>query len=142
MNWIQVFAVIITWGRFLSFFLVLKSISILIMTLIEMMIKALTFIALSISYIILMIPIFQILFQEDTVTYVESIVTARTLFDSMIGNYGYTVTTEDQDLHDIVLILHIFIANIFLLNYLIAILSTVYEEMAEMGDFAFKSSKY
>ena len=75
-------------------------------------------------------------------TYVESVVTARTLFDSMIGNYGYTVTTEDQDLHDIVLILHIFIANIFLLNYLIAILSTVYEEMAEMGDFAFKSSKY
>ena len=37
---------------------------------------------------------------------------------------------------------HVFLANIFLLNYLIAILSTVYEEMLEKGDFAYKSNKY
>ena len=40
------------------------------------------------------------------------------------------------------MLLHILLSNIFLLNYLIAILSTVYEEMADLGDFAFKSSKY
>lgn len=68
--------------------------------------------------------------------------TVRTLFDTMLGNYGYSVLGEDEDMHSIVLILHIFISNIFLLNYLIAILSTVYEEMADLGDFAFKSSKY
>jgi len=32
-NWIQVFAVIVSWGRFFSFFLVIESISLLIMTL-------------------------------------------------------------------------------------------------------------
>lgn len=40
------------------------------------------------------------------------------------------------------LIVHIFIANIFLLNYLIAILATVYEEMQPMGLFAYNSNKY
>lgn len=141
-NWIQVFAVLVSWGRFISFFLVIQSISILIMTAIQMVIKAMTFIALTISYIIVMIPFFQILFQEDTIVYVDFIVTARTLFDSMLGNYGFNVTGADENFHAIIIIFHILISNIYLLNYLIAILSTVYEEMAELGDFAYKSSKY
>lgn len=69
-------------------------------------------------------------------------VTARTLFDTMLGNYGYYVVNSDENLHAVVVIIHILISNIYLLNYLIAILSTVYEEMAELGDFAYKSSKY
>ena len=68
--------------------------------------------------------------------------TARTLFDSMLGNYGFNVTGADENFHAIIIIIHILISNIYLLNYLIAILSTVYEEMAELGDFAYKSSKY
>ncbi len=35
-----------------------------------------------------------------------------------------------------------FLANTFVLNYLVAILTTVYEEMLEKGDFAYKSNKY
>lgn len=53
---------LISWGRFISFFLVIQSISILIMTLLKMIVKSMTFLALTISYIIVMIPIFQILF--------------------------------------------------------------------------------
>ena len=37
---------------------------------------------------------------------------------------------------------NVFVANIFLLNYLIAILSTVYELMIEKGEFSYKQSKY
>jgi hypothetical protein len=37
---------------------------------------------------------------------------------------------------------HVFLANTFVLNYLVAILTTVYEEMLEKGDFAYKSNKY
>jgi hypothetical protein len=33
-------------------------------------------------------------------------------------------------------------ANIFMLNYLVAILATIYEIMLEKGDFAYKSNKY
>lgn len=61
-NWIQVFAVIVTWARFFTFFLVIQSVSILIMTLLQMIVKAMTFLALTMSYIYLMIPVFQILF--------------------------------------------------------------------------------
>ena len=38
--------------------------------------------------------------------------------------------------------LHVFVANIFLLNYLIAILATVYELMIVGGEFSYKSYKY
>jgi len=141
-NWIQVFAVCVSWGRFISFFLVIQSISILIMTALKMIIKAMTFICLTISYIIVMIPIFQILFQRHSVVYANFLITARTLFDAMIGAYAFHVIGEDENFHAIVLVIHVFIANIYLLNYLIAILSTVYEEMAELGDFAYKSSRY
>jgi hypothetical protein len=34
------------------------------------------------------------------------------------------------------------VSSVFILNYLIAVLATIYEEMNELGDFAFKSSKY
>ena len=141
-NWMQVTALLVTWCRFFSFFLVIKSVSILILTLIQMVIKSMSFVMMTMAYIILMIPIFQILFQEDTIMYVDRIITFRTLFDTMLGNYGYSVTGEDEYLHVCVLIFHIFISNIFLLNYLIAILSTVYEDMAPLGDFSYKSSKY
>ena len=82
------------------------------------------------------------MFQEDTVIYVDSIVTTRSLFDSLLGNYVWTVTGVDENLHDIALLFHIFVANIFLLNYLIAILSTVYEKANELGSFAYQSNKY
>lgn len=45
-------------------------------------------------------------------------------------------------MHTIFMVLHIYIANIFMLNYLVAILSTVYELMMEKGDFKFKCYKY
>ena len=107
-----------------------------------MIVKAMTFIGLLILYFFVMIPIFQILYQEDSIIYVDGLVTARSLFDTMLGNYGYAVTGVDDNMHASVLVLHIFISNIFLLNYLIAILATVYEDMAELGDFAYKSNKY
>ena len=41
------------------------------------------------------------------------------------------------------MIFHIYVANIFLLNYLVAILSTIYEEMDEgPGEFQFKCYMY
>mmetsp|Transcript_37727 Transcript_37727/g.57765 ORF Transcript_37727/g.57765 Transcript_37727/m.57765 type:complete len:232 (+) Transcript_37727:2680-3375(+) len=65
------------------------------------------------------------------------------MFDAMMGMYSYDVDDEKYTvLHTVFTMVHIYIANIFLLNYLVAILSTVYEKMMEMGDFAFKCNKY
>lgn len=40
------------------------------------------------------------------------------------------------------MMIHVGLGNIFLLNYLVAILSTVYEIMQDGGEFAYKSNKY
>ena len=42
----------------------------------------------------------------------------------------------------ILVMLHVFISSIFLLNFLIAILSAVYEFMMEEGEFEYKKAKY
>jgi len=39
-------------------------------------------------------------------------------------------------------IVHVFLSNVFLLNFLIAILSTVYNMMMDHGEFSYKSNKY
>ena len=44
----------------------------------------------------------------------------------MLGNMNY-MSDGNWILNSLVLIFYVFIANIFLLNYLIAILATVYE---------------
>jgi hypothetical protein len=44
--------------------------------------------------------------------------------------------------HSVLLICHVFFSNILLLNYLIAILSTTYENMKETGIFKYKVNLY
>lgn len=39
--------------------------------------------------------------------------------------------------HSLVLIIHVLIANVFMVNYLVAILSTTYELMTPKGQFAY-----
>ena len=109
----------------------------LILTLIKMVGSAVWFLLLTIIYLTIVTPIFAILFQEDSIVYVDNTAVMRTLFDAMLGNYNYSVSGEEEKYkHIAFLILHIFISNIFLLNYLIAILATVYEEMNEVPNSA------
>jgi len=64
------------------------------------------------------------------------------MFDAMLGTYDYNVDGQYANLHSIFMMLHTFFSYVFMLNYLVAILSTIYEEMMEKGDFAFKCNKY
>ena len=67
------------------------------------------------------------------------------MFDALMGMYNYydeAVKSEYTKLHFFLMMTHIYIANIFMLNYLIAILASVYEDMLEKGEFAFKCVKY
>jgi hypothetical protein len=67
----------------------------------------------------------------------------RTLFDAMLGSYNHISTSDPAWLlHTGVLVLHIFVSHVFLLNYLIAILSTTYEEEEPKGIFAYQSFRY
>jgi len=142
--YLQLAMVLISWIRFLSFFLVISAISRLIMTLIKMLVSCFTFLFIVVCYLILMTPIFFILFQETMTACIDPIRTLVFLYDSYLGAFAYTSVQAQEKtvLWSFFLTIHVFLANTFVLNYLVAILTTVYEEMLEKGDFAYKSNKY
>jgi hypothetical protein len=68
--------------------------------------------------------------------------TARNLFDASIGNYGYDDMGDRELSFSILQIIFVFFGNILLMNYLIAILSTTYENMKQTGIFKYKVNLY
>lgn len=79
-----------------------------------------------------------ILYQTESIVFVNSFSMFRTLVDSVLGNFDYYVATTKALQFQIIIQINVLIANVFLLNYLIAILSTVYSNMEEQGDFSYK----
>lgn len=53
----------------------------------------------------------------------------------MMGMYDWEVPEAQQTQYTALMYIHIFFANVFLLNYLVAILGSVYGEMVESGEF-------
>lgn len=143
MDYYVIVVVIVGWLRFFSYFLVIRKISKLIMTLVKMLFDTLAFIFLVSCYMIIATTVFTTLFSNaNPEKYGEVIVTMRTLYDAFIGSYDYEVPDNVLMSFSILMMVHVFVANIFLLNYLVAILSTVYEAMFEGGEFQYKSKKY
>ena len=64
------------------------------------------------------------------------------MFDGLMGGYTYKGFGDRELLHMVAIILHVWIANILLLNYLIAILSESYAVMLEKSSFLFKVYLY
>ena len=96
-------------------------------------------------YLLIMGNIFLGLFQDSGLAYSNIFNSVRTMFDAVLGAYQYDIRTKPinyYEIHAIIMILHLYIANIFLLNYLVAILSTVYGDMGEKGAFFYKVFKY
>ena len=92
-----------------------------------------------ISYLIVAAAIFTTLFQDiNTPLYGNFTISLRSMFDGLMGSYSYKGFGEFEMLHMVMMWLHIFIANILLLNYLIAILSQSYVLMLEQGKFLYK----
>lgn len=64
--------------------------------------------------------------------------TMRTLFDATMAIYGYTGMGTQELFFSIIFMIHVFFANILLLNFLIAILSATYDKMKEIAIFKYK----
>ena len=57
--------------------------------------------------------------------------------------YDWECITPDLELeYTYFLYIHIFFSNVFLLNYLVAILGSVYSDMVEVGEFAYSCNRY
>jgi len=79
--------VLATWMRLMGFFFVMESFSKLIMTIVEMLTGATTFLLICLFYLIIMSTIAVCLFQEASITYSTFIYALRTMFDAMLGMY-------------------------------------------------------
>lgn len=113
-------------------------------TLKRMLIDTMSFIFLSCCYFLIMSTIFTLLFQvPDPDDYGTLGISFKTLFIAFIGEYFYFDEYPNYAMsYQILIIVHIFLSHIFLMNYLIAILSTVYSYMNEVGEFEFRVNKY
>lgn len=139
-DYYMIIALIISWLRFFSYFLVLNIISKVTLTLFMMLKEALNFLIILGLYLVLMTTIFATLFRdaptEDAADYHSLEKTARALIDYFLANYPSSKDMGNYNTsHSILVMVHITISNLFLLNFLIAILSTIYEIMIRNGDF-------
>ena len=68
--------------------------------------------------------------------------TVRTLFDAAMAVYDYDNMGGRSLSYSILMVFHVFFSNVLLLNYLIAILSTTYDNMKKSGIFKYKKNLY
>lgn len=143
MDYFMNFVICISWLRFFVYFLVIRNISKLIFTLIAMIGDTLSFMFIISCFLLIMSSIFTTLYQDtNPVKYGGLGITVTTLFDATIGNYDFSGMAGRDISHSILLIFHVFSTNILLMNYLIAILSTTYENMKQSGVFRYKVNLY
>ena len=141
-NLLMILITAATWARIMGIFLVNERISSLLITIFIMITEAGPFVMLNTMIFMIESFVFMTIFQEQSISYYNLTATIRTLFDGLMGNNYYEITPFYTQLHSVLMVVHIYLSNIFLLNYLVAILGSVYENMLEKASFVFKSYKY
>jgi hypothetical protein len=145
-DWIDYFMLLVlcmSWIRFFSFFLVIRDISKLLLTLVAMVTDTLAFILIVTWFLIIMSSVFTTLYQDYNEDKYGNLSTSfRTLFDTALAVYDYEGMGSRDLSHSILLIFVAFLTNVLLLNFIIAILSTTYENMKESGIFKYKSNLF
>ena len=142
-DWIVAVVFIFIWAKPSVLFLVVPSISKMLITLIFMLQDVGAFLVIMIIYIIAMTQIFSTLFQDIAPQFATLFLSVRTTFDTMIGVYAYEGTDNKWELiFTGLMILNLFFIFILLLNFMVAILSTTYGTMLEEGQFKYKCALY
>ena len=139
-DYYMILVLIISWLRFFSYFLVMNKISKITLTLFMMLKETLNFMLILGCYMVLMTTVFATLFRdaetEDAVSDYHSLFTTlRALVDYFLANFPPKDMGNFNTSHSILYIVHVTISNIFLLNFLVAILQAVYDIMIKNGDF-------
>lgn len=101
--------------------------------------ETLSFMIILTCYLFLMTTIFATLFRdvptEDAKPYKTLTSTFREMIDYFLANYEVKDMANFNTSHSVLVMVHVIISFVFLMNYLVAILTTVYEIMYENGDF-------
>lgn len=126
-DYYMICVLIISWLRFFSYFLVINNISKVTLTLFMMLRETLYFLFVLCCYFMLMTTVFATLFRdcptEDAQDYKTVFSTIRQLIDYFFANYQTVKDMGNYNTsHSVLVILHLVISNVFLLNFLVAIL--------------------
>jgi hypothetical protein len=142
-DYFMIFVLCLCWLRFFTYFLVIRDISKLLLILVAMIGDTLAFMFIMCCFILIMSSIFTTLYQDINPDKFGGLASsARNLFDAAIGQYDYEGMDQRILSFSILLIIYVFFGNILLMNYLIAILSTTYENMKQTGIFKYKVNLY
>eukprot|EP00350_Pseudokeronopsis_sp_OXSARD2_P001981 CAMPEP_0170550742 /NCGR_PEP_ID=MMETSP0211-20121228/8748_1 /TAXON_ID=311385 /ORGANISM="Pseudokeronopsis sp., Strain OXSARD2" /LENGTH=433 /DNA_ID=CAMNT_0010857443 /DNA_START=189 /DNA_END=1490 /DNA_ORIENTATION=- len=142
-DYYMILVLCISWIRFFSYFLSIRNISKLILTLLAMVTDTLSFLFIMACFILIMASIFTTLYQDTNPDKYGNVgATIQTLFNAAMAVFDYDGMEGREISHSLLTIFTVFFANILLLNYLIAILSTTYEKMRESGVFRYKCNLY
>mmetsp|Transcript_20789 Transcript_20789/g.3363 ORF Transcript_20789/g.3363 Transcript_20789/m.3363 type:complete len:150 (+) Transcript_20789:71-520(+) len=88
-----------------------------------------TFLILFFCLLICSAAVFTSLFNESGPSYVDFATSCRTLYAAALGNFNFESFTDNLALGGIMLGAYLLIANVLLLNLLIALLANIYSDV-------------
>lgn len=133
-DYYMILVLMISWFRFFSYFLVISHVSKITLTLFMMLRETVFFMVILSCYLMLMTTVFATLFRDTETNdavhdYHSLFTTLRALVDYFLANFSVKDLGNYNLSHSILYIAHVTISNIFLLNFLVAILQTVFDIM-------------
>eukprot|EP00347_Sterkiella_histriomuscorum_P020408 403337919 len=132
----------ITWFRFFNFFLLSTRMAKLVVTLYQMIIDTLSFTALLILVLIISATAFTTRFSQVNENFQDLWHSLRYLFDCMVSNYEFEDYGIYQRSFSIFIMIFLTITNIFFLNFLVAIIDSIYQYMLKDGEFQAKKYRF
>jgi hypothetical protein len=141
-NVLMILSTLAAWARLAATALLMPAFAILLLTTYTMITHTASFLLVILLYMIVISSVAVCLFQESATAYSSFVYAARCMFDALIGPFGWSIAPEYAYVHTAFMVVHLFLSQVLLLNYMVAILGTVYEEEMEAGEFQFKCNKY
>lgn len=144
----MVVVILATWARVLLILLCDEKFSMLLIASVKMMTAGTTFMVLLVYILLALMIVFYAIFtpsEAEDETYKTISVSFISLFESFLGSYPWYADPIPENmvwLHTLAILFVVYLTNIFMLNYLVAILGDVYGAELEMAAFSYNTSKY
>lgn len=130
LDYLMIAVLILSWLRFFIYFLLVREISKMLLTIYEMLADTLSFVFIVVCYLLIVASVFTTLYQDvNPQKFGGMAFSLKTLYDGAMGVYDYNGMKDREVQFSILQMVHIYFANILLMNFLIAILSYTYENM-------------
>lgn len=141
---------VVALGRFFQLFLVIEKVSKMLLTLYVMLLDVWPFAVIMLAYYLVGTQIFSTIYQDYQQsewaygTYETIFQSLTNVYDATLGAYDYmnTIKGTAPIIYTLLQILNLFFINILMLNFMVAILSTTYENMLESGSFKYKCALF